>query len=100
MIAQIVISGWRLVVLCSAWTIVVFIIGYLLGKADKSKVHAKQFEEGMKAFEEWFNEEPTENEKGYCMVAWKAALEWASNEPESQRPADKIVDNKTQAMEG
>ena len=30
----------------------------------------------MKEFEKWFNEEPTENEKGYCMVAWKAALEW------------------------
>ena len=30
----------------------------------------------MKEFEKWFNEEPTENEKGYCMVAWRAALMW------------------------
>ena len=31
----------------------------------------------MEAFEKWFEQEPTEKEKGYCMVAWRAALVWA-----------------------
>jgi len=43
----------------------------------------------MEAFEKWFNEilEPTGNEKGYCMVAWRAALEWY------KRTMDDITDH-------
>jgi len=43
----------------------------------------------MKAFDKWFNEEPTENEKGYCMVAWRAALEHIVN----QMNTNKFMDN-------
>ena len=32
--------------------------------------------ETMTEFEKWFDEEPTDAEKGYCMVAWRAALQW------------------------
>lgn len=31
---------------------------------------------GMKAFEAWYAGELIEHEKGYCMIAWRAALEW------------------------
>lgn len=34
----------------------------------------------MKEFEKWYESEATEEEKGYCMVAWKAALEWTRKE--------------------
>lgn len=29
----------------------------------------------MSEFEKWWNEELTKTEKGYCMIAWRAALE-------------------------
>ena len=31
----------------------------------------------MKEFEKWWDEELTKTEKGYCMIAWEAALKWA-----------------------
>lgn len=44
----------------------------------------------MNEFEKWFEKEPTENEKGYCMIAWKAALEWALDHAGGNCDWDKI----------
>ena len=37
-------------------------------------------EKTMQEFEKWFNEEPTDVEKGYCIIAWRAALEMVLEE--------------------